>query len=81
MNYVIRIYAIGKFPEVPISKEQFLDLRYSNSALAHGLSIEERYEILLSNYLEFEKEILIRSAEFVVRHPFEHEDFLKLNWR
>lgn len=78
MSYIIGIYAIGKFPEVSISKKQFLDLNYSNSVLSHGLSIEEKYEILLSNYLEFEEELLKRSAEFMLRIPFDHEDFFEV---
>jgi len=77
-SFSIRIFAIGSFPEVSITKEQFSDLRDSNLALSHGLSIEEKYEILFSNYLEFEREILSRSAEFMVRIPFEHEDFFEV---
>ena len=78
MSYTIRIFAIGKYPEISISKKKFLNLRNAHSALSHGLSIEEKYEILFSNYLEFEQELLRHSAEFLLRVPFEHEDFFEI---
>ena len=74
----MKIDAIGKFPEIEIDEKRFLDLKLSRSILTEALAIEEKYEILISNYLELEKESLNASVSEMVRDNIEYSDFFDL---
>jgi len=78
MKYLLKINALGQFPEIDLSEEHFKAIKNAKKALTNGLEMEEKYEILIENYLDFEKELLERSALLMVRHPREYGDFLKL---
>ncbi len=46
-----------------IHEEQFVRLKKSHSILLSARAIEEKYDLLISNYFEFEKELLSKIAE------------------
>jgi hypothetical protein len=58
MRYFVAIRALGKFPVLPIDQDQFLNLKQSKLVLDNALAIEEKYEILLANFIEYERAIL-----------------------
>ncbi len=74
-KHVLRIHAIGRFPEIAITEERFVQYKGAREILSHCLSIEEKYEILLSNYLEFEKQLLDATLSHMVRGAFNYSDF------
>lgn len=78
MSYLLRAQVIGKVPEFAISENEFAAYRSAHMALVAGLAIEEKFEILASNYLELEKEILAQIAECMVRHPEGYEDIFEI---
>jgi hypothetical protein len=66
MKYLLRINALGTFPEISLDKGEFDSIKSARQILSHGLAMEEKYEILISNYLEFEKEILDQAVQSMV---------------
>ncbi|MFL0685503.1 MAG: hypothetical protein ACJLTB_20250 [Algoriphagus aquaeductus] len=50
-----------------ISKERFLDIQNSRNVLFEALSFEEKFDLILSNYLEFEKTLMDHTIEFMVK--------------
>lgn len=78
MKYILRIHALGEFPEIDLDVNEFEEVKRSRETLANGLAIEEKYEIFVSNYLEFEKELLEFAALSMVRNPYDYEDFFRV---
>lgn len=66
MPFLLRAQVIGTVPEIAITSEQFEALHKAHLALMAGAAIEEKYEILISNYLDLEKTVLSLSAEQMV---------------
>lgn len=78
MKYFLRICAIGPYPETEISEERFLNLKKSKDCLLAAFSIEEKYELLVSNYLDFEKEVLSISCDYMLRNTNEYSEFFDI---
>lgn len=69
MRYCIQILALGKHPEIEISESDFQELKNAREKLSASLGITEKFELMLQNFIELEKELLINSADFIVS-PF-----------
>ncbi len=80
MEYEIRIFAIGVNPndKIAISEDEFNTLKESRGILTAGLAIEDKYEVLLTNYEDFEKEILSSTLESELKRPRDYSDFRPL---
>ncbi len=74
MRYILRIYAMTDYPELEITEKGFTDLHWAWDVLSDGLLLEEKYEILLTNYLDLEKEILSQSVQFMVNPYLAFDD-------
>jgi hypothetical protein len=74
MNSYLQIQALGQFPIVPISDAEFQRIKAARNTLANGLAIEQIYDLLVGNYLEFEKELLSRAADAMVKLETEYKD-------
>lgn len=77
-KYALTIWAIGRHADVDISQNIFNQLKQSRICLNNCLAIEEKYELLLSNYLELEKECLNISFDSMVTNANEYEDFFEI---
>ncbi|MDO9230748.1 MAG: hypothetical protein Q7U03_14440 [Syntrophales bacterium] len=78
MKYVLRKPVLGEVPDIEISEEQYKIYKESRVILINCLDIEEKYEILVSNYLELEKNILCANATYMVRDHIGYSDFFDL---
>ncbi len=78
MKYTIRIWAFGSHPEIEITQVQFDEIKQARNCLSAALSIEEKYELLLSNYLDLEKECLNITSDYMVRRLKGYEDFFDI---
>ena len=56
MGYQLCIMAIGRCPEIQLSKDRYIQLRDAKRTLDLAGAIEEKFDLLMSNYLELEKE-------------------------
>lgn len=68
MRYILCPPFLGDFPEVEIDEADYWALIEAKKVLFGCLSIEKKYEILLSNYLEFEQQILHVTASRMIRN-------------
>ncbi len=67
MRYFLKQMILGPTIAIPIDLEEFTQLKLSKSVLYSAKAIEETYDLLVQNYLEFEQEILsILSRQMIV---------------
>jgi hypothetical protein len=76
MEYGItrRVFGEGLF--VPISRERFEATRRAKRNLVIALNIEEKFTILLENYVEFEREMLSATLDNAVFRTTSWSDFI-----
>lgn len=67
-NYFITNNAIGRYPIISISKDEYAAIKKSKRILSKFLEIEELYEMLFLNYYELEKDIIITSLDQMLKH-------------
>nr|VFK59782.1 MAG: hypothetical protein BECKTUN1418F_GA0071002_11882 [Candidatus Kentron sp. TUN]VFK63195.1 MAG: hypothetical protein BECKTUN1418D_GA0071000_12022 [Candidatus Kentron sp. TUN]VFK68456.1 MAG: hypothetical protein BECKTUN1418E_GA0071001_11842 [Candidatus Kentron sp. TUN] len=74
-RYILTIAALGRFPELKVDKDRYERLKASKPILSHALAIEEKYEILISNFQELERDAINISVSEMVRNHIEYKDF------
>jgi hypothetical protein len=75
MKYILKAYTADESPEIDIDREYYESIKRAKSTLSNGLVIEEKYEILISNYLDFETELLSQAAQQMIRRRLDIDDF------
>ena len=75
MKYSITRLVLGSTAEIAITEREFSDLKKAREKLTAGLAIEEKYEVVLGNYEDFEKEIVNASIESMLNRPRKYNDF------
>ena len=78
MTPYIRQNILGNAPELPINEEQFEELAEARIVLTAAFGLEESYDLLIGNYVEVEKELLVAAASEAVRDRNEYQDFFEL---
>lgn len=78
MKYIISKAVLGNVPEIEISESEYLELQKARNTLSNALEIEEKYEIVISNYLDFEQEILNATTKYMIREHLDYSDFFKV---
>ncbi len=78
MKYLVTILTTGNNPELVINESKFEQLKQAKECLSEILSFEEKYELLLSNYMELEKECLLISAQKMVYEDNEYMNFFDI---
>lgn len=53
MKYMLRKDVLAIVPEIEITEDEYTQLKQAHTILSNALEIEEKYEILISNYLDF----------------------------
>jgi hypothetical protein len=75
MQYFLRLPLDAASPILPIDKQRFSHLKASKVILSEALEFEEEYQMMLSNYIDLEKESLNTSISYMVRTYRGHADF------
>ena len=75
MRYVLRKRVLAQVPQIEIDAEAYARFKMARSVLSSGFAIEENYELLISNYQEFETTILASVAFDMVRDQIGYGDF------
>jgi len=85
MKYLLRKNVLAKVPEIEIMPEEYAEFETAHNIISNALAIEEKYEILTVNYLDFERQILDTATNDMVRRHLDYSDFfdvrLSLNVR
>jgi len=79
MVYYLNISGLGNSPHMEIKSTEYLNLLKSRRILSNALAIEEKYDILVTNYLDFEKQLLDNTANFMVRGNYDYPGFFKIS--
>jgi len=67
MEYFLRLGTLGVCPTLTIDSERFSLLKSSRHILSEALAIEEEYEMVISNYINLEKESISVSISHMTR--------------
>ena len=78
MRYVLRKYGLGNEHEIDISESEYFALQRARNILSNALAIELKYEIVISNYLDFEQEILNSTTKHMIRGHLDYTDFFEV---
>lgn len=77
MKYIIRKAVLEAVPELEISAAEFSNLQIARRVLTRAFSIEEKYEILITNFLALETQLLDIAAANVVRNTLTYSEFFE----
>ena len=77
-HYVLKVLTLDQRPEIEISKEDFLELKSAQQTLLKALACEEKYELVIHNYLVLEKEFSGIAIQEMIRSSFRQHNFLDL---
>jgi hypothetical protein len=78
MKYILSKNTLGGVPEIEISDSEYSALLKARNILSNALEIEEKYEIVISNYLDFEQQILNATTKYMIREHLDYSDFFKV---
>ncbi len=74
MEYFLRLGTLGECPTVTIDSERFSLLKSSRHILTEALAIEEEYEMVISNFIDLEKESISVSISYMTRNYLGYVD-------
>lgn len=75
MRYIIHKAVLAPISEVEISQEEYSRLGKAREVLSAAFAIEEKYEILIANFLALEILLLQITAIQAVRNPLTYSEF------
>ncbi len=78
MKYFLKQMVLGTTVALSLEKKQFEQLKLSRNILLSAKAIEEKYDLLIANFLEFEKEILTQVAQQMILSEHSYENFYDL---
>jgi hypothetical protein len=81
VKHVITKLTLDNTTQLAIDEKRFYLLRKSKSCLVAALTIEENYELLISNYLELEKECLSVTCDNMIRRNQGYSEFFDIRLR
>lgn len=66
MKYFLKQMTLGRTVALPLEETQYEKLKMSRDVLMPAKAIEEKYDLMISNFLELEKELLTQIAQGMV---------------
>jgi hypothetical protein len=78
MKYYLRISELKNVPDVKITSEEYSELENARKILFNAQGIEAKYDILITNYLELEKQILKCAANIMVRSNLDYSSLFEI---
>lgn len=74
-NFYLKINALGNYPKITISFDDFNAITKARKILSAALSVEEKYDLTLTNFLDLEKELSALTIERMVRVELGYDNF------
>ncbi|MEM5495826.1 hypothetical protein WNY77_00305 [Paraglaciecola mesophila] len=78
MHYKLRIHAAGSYPELDIDEATYCEIYDARDILSAAMAVEEKYELLLNNYLELEKESLNVTTDNMLYRSKDYSGFFDI---
>lgn len=76
--YYLRQSFLGNIPSMAISASDYESILMAREILSAALSIEEKYDLVLGNFLDFEREILLLTMDQLTDHSFDYSKAYKI---
>lgn len=70
MDNYLQVRAIGKFPQIAITTAEYDAAYMARQCLSLALHIEQKWDVLLQNYIELEKDLISLALERVTLSSF-----------
>lgn len=67
MKHLLRIISLNEAPQIEINAKEYNELEIARKILSNAQDIEVKYDIMITNYIEFEKQVLNNTATIMVR--------------
>ena len=77
MEYCLAAYLTGSKIEISIDEDRFNNIKSAREKLISALAIEEKYDLLFSNYMDLEKECLSYAMESMVQNFLDYDGYAK----
>lgn len=77
-QYFLKVAALGPHPKLGITQQEFEKITEARKVLTGALSIEEKYDLTLSNYIDLEKELLSLTAELMIKFNFDYDNLYNI---
>jgi hypothetical protein len=78
MRYWLKQMVLGRTPELETGFVHFEAFRRAREVLVDAFALEEKWDIVVSNYQELERELLVVATEHAVREMRDYEDMFML---
>src|SRR6478609_5791819 len=76
MRFGITILALGEHPFIEISAEEFSNVKAAKQNLVILLGTEEKYDLVIENYAEFEVELLKLTSHQMIFDGLDWSSFM-----
>ncbi|MFJ9992391.1 hypothetical protein ACIQSO_16785 [Pseudomonas putida] len=71
-QYYLRQAFYGNIQSLELSESEFNEIVKSKEVLSSALSIEEKYDLVLGNFIDFERELLLLTMEGMIDISFDY---------
>ena len=78
MKYYLHVTTIENLPDIEITAEEYKELENAQRVLSNAQEIEVKSDIMIANYLEFEKQLLYNTATLMVRNIADYLKFFEI---
>lgn len=75
MRYGIANLVIGKNPFVRLTEKEFNEIKLAHRSLTEILYIEEKFNLVMENYAEYEKELLVLTTDAMIFTDISYSGF------
>ncbi|GAB6071143.1 hypothetical protein JCM30760_22400 [Thiomicrorhabdus hydrogeniphila] len=75
MRYYLESQLINPTPQIELTEEEFNKIKHAKSTLKAALEIEDKYDLIVSAYVDLEKDVLALTTENMVRWRSSYESF------
>ena len=76
MRHRLAILSLDKWPFIEISSDEFRQIKGAKTKLTVALEIEEKFELLVENYTEYERTLLDLTLTNMVRQDYVWDSFM-----
>lgn len=71
-EYYLRQPFLGNIPSLELSESDFNEIVKSRAILSSALTIEEKYDLVLGNFIDFERELILLTMEGMIDVSFDY---------
>jgi hypothetical protein len=74
-DYFITKIPVGIYPQLPISADRYNEIRSARNVRLHALYLEQKYDFLVENFVEFEDALLKESLREMTMQRYDFSDY------